>query len=73
MYIVNLYNIRWRKKYTQEEIMAATGLSRNTVNRLFKCQYYDFKLSTLETIAKFNPKIGELIASPSISILTYIY
>lgn len=62
MYIVNLYNIRWRKKYTQEEIMAATGLSRNTVNRLFKCQYYDFKLSTLETIAKFfNCKIHDIL------------
>ncbi len=62
MYIVNLYNIRWRKKYTQEEIMTATGLSRNTVNRLFKCQYYDFKLSTLETIAKFfNCKINDIL------------
>ena len=31
MYIVNLYNIRWKKKYTQEEIADKTGLSKNTI------------------------------------------
>ncbi|MDE6138485.1 MAG: helix-turn-helix transcriptional regulator [Candidatus Gastranaerophilales bacterium] len=53
MYIVNLYNIRWKKKYTQEEIAQATGLSKKTINLLFSGRHYDYKLSTLETIADF--------------------
>ncbi len=27
MYIVNLYNVSWKRKYTQEEVVKATGLS----------------------------------------------
>lgn len=53
MYIVNLYNIRWKKKYTQEEIVQATGLSKKTVGQLFSGKYYNYELRTLETIAKF--------------------
>lgn len=53
MYIVNLYNVRWKRKYTQKEIMKATGLSKATVTQLFKGEHYNFGLFTLETIAKF--------------------
>lgn len=53
MYIVNLYKIRWNKKYTQEEICSVTGLSKKVVSQLFSGKYYNYKLSTLETIAKF--------------------
>jgi len=53
MYIVNLYNIRWSKKYTQDEIIKATGLSKKTVNQLFSGKYYNYQLSTLEKIADF--------------------
>lgn len=53
MYIVNLYNIKWKKKYTQEDIVNATNLSVGTVNKLFSGKYYDYKLSTLETICNF--------------------
>ena len=53
MYIVNLYNVRWKQKYTQEEIMKATGLSKKTVSQLFSGKYYNYTLQTLETIAKF--------------------
>ncbi len=62
MYIVNLYNVRWSKKYTQEEISQETGLGINTVSHLFSGKYYDYKLSTLETIAKFfNCKIKDIL------------
>ena len=62
MYIVNLYNVRWKKKYTQEEIMASTGLSKKTVSQLFSGKYYNYKLNTLETIAKFfNCKIKDIL------------
>lgn len=62
MYIVNLYNVRWAKKYTQEEIIKATKLSKATVSHLFSGKYYDYRLSTLETIAKFfNCKINEIL------------
>lgn len=62
MYIVNLYNIRWSKKYTQDEIIKATGLSKKTVSQLFSGKYYNYKLSTLENIAKFfNCKIKDIL------------
>ena len=53
MYIVNLYNVRWKRKYTHEEISQATGLSRKTVGQLFSGKHYDFQLSTLEKMCKF--------------------
>ncbi len=53
MYIVNLYNVRWKRKYTQEEIVKATNLSIGTVSNLFSGKYHDYKLSTLEIISKF--------------------
>ena len=53
MYIVNLYNVRWKRKYTQEEVVQATGLSPTTVNKLFNGKYHDYRISTLETISKF--------------------
>lgn len=53
MHIVNLYNVRWKQKYTQEQIMNATGLSKKTISQLFSGKYHDYKLSTLETISDF--------------------
>lgn len=62
MYIVNLYNVRWTKKYTQNEIMEATGLSKKTVSQLFSGRYYNYGLKTLETIVKFfNCKIKDIL------------
>lgn len=62
MYIVNLYNVRWKRKYTQDEIAEATGLGINTVGRLLSGKYYDYKLSTLEVIAKFfGCKINDIL------------
>ncbi len=62
MYIVNLYNIRWKKKYTQDEIAEATGLSKKTISQLFSGKYYNYELRTLETIAKFfNCKINDIL------------
>ncbi len=62
MYIVNLYNIRWKKKYTQEEISKETGLNKNTVSQLFSGKYYNYELKTLETIAKFfKCKISDIL------------
>ena len=62
MYIVNLYNIRWKKKYTQDEIAEATGLSKKTISQLFSGKYYNYELHTLETIAKFfNSKINDIL------------
>ena len=53
MYVVNLYNVKWKRKYTQEDIVKATKLSAGTVNNLFSGKYHDYKLSTLEEICKF--------------------
>ena len=53
MYIINLYNVRWERRYTQEEIVKATGLSKKTVGQLFSGKHYNYKIDTLEVIAKF--------------------
>ena len=62
MYIVNLYNIKWKRKYTQEEIVTATKLSVGTVSNLFSGKYHDYKLSTLENICDFfNCDINDIL------------
>lgn len=62
MYIVNLYNIRWKRKYTREEIIKETGLSKNTVSQLFSGKYYNYELKTLEAISKFfGCKINDIL------------
>jgi len=62
MYIVNLYNVKWKRKYTQDEIAEATGLSKRTVNQLFSGKHYNYELFTLETIAKFfNCDLHEIL------------
>ena len=62
MYIVNLYNVKWAKKYTQQEIAKLTGLSKKTVSQLFSGKYYNYRLNTLEIISKFfNCKIKDIL------------
>ena len=62
MYIINLFNIRWKKRYTQKEIMNATGLSQRTISQLFSGRHYNYELFTLETIAKFfGCKISDIL------------
>ncbi len=62
MYIVNLYNVKWERRYTQDDIVKATKLSVGTVNNLFSGKYHDYKLSTLETISKFfNCSIHDIL------------
>ncbi len=53
MYIVNLYNVKWNKKYTQKQIMQETGLSKKVVSQLFSGKYHNYTLETLEKIAEF--------------------
>lgn len=53
MTIINLYNIRWKKKYTRKEIAKLTGTSPTTITKLTKGEHVDLKLSTLEKLAKF--------------------
>ena len=53
MVIVNLFNIKWKRKYTNKEISELTGISTTTITKLTKGEHVDLKLSTLERIAKF--------------------
>lgn len=53
MVIINIYKVRWKKKYTRKEICELTGLSPATVTKLTKGEHVDLKLSTLEKISKF--------------------
>ena len=62
MYYKILMSNKTKEKYTQEEIIQATGLSKSTVSQLFSGKYYNYQLSTLETIAKFfNCKIQDIL------------
>ena len=53
MIIVNIYRVRWMRKYTRKEISECTGISPATITKLTKGEHVDMKLSTLEKIAKF--------------------
>lgn len=53
MIIINLYNVRWKKKYTRKEIAKITGLSPATLTKVTRGEHVDLKLSTLEKLAKF--------------------
>ena len=53
MIIVNLYNVKWKKRYTNKELAIMSGLITATITKLKKGEHLDLKLSTLEKIAKF--------------------
>lgn len=53
MIIVNLFKVKWNKRYTGKELAEASGLSTTTITKLKKGEHVDLKLSTLEKIAKF--------------------
>lgn len=53
MLIINIYKASWNKKYTQIDVVNATGLSPVTVNKIFNSRPHDFRFSTVEKIAKF--------------------
>ena len=52
-HVINLHNVRWKKRYTYDDISKATGLRSNTIAKLFSGEYHDYQLSTLEKIAEF--------------------
>ena len=53
MIIVNLYNVKWKKRYTNKELASMSGLSTGTITKLTRGEHVDLKLSTLERIAGF--------------------
>ena len=53
MVVVNLYNVKWKKRYTNKELASMSGLSTTTITKLTRGEHVDLKLSTLEKIAKF--------------------
>ncbi len=53
MVIINLFKVKWNKRYTGKELAEASGLSTTTITKLMKGEHVDLKLSTLEKIAKF--------------------
>ena len=53
MLLINIYKVSWKKKFTQADVVKATGLSAVTVNKIFNSTPHDFKFSTVERMAKF--------------------
>lgn len=53
MIIINLYNVKWKRRYSNKELADMSGLSSATITKLTKGEHVDVKLSTLEKIAKF--------------------
>lgn len=51
--MVNLYNVRWKKRYSRKEIVDALGISPTTATKLLKNERHNFRFSTVEKIAKF--------------------
>ena len=62
MIIINIYNIKWKRKYTNKEIAKFAGLSTATITKITRGEPVDLKLSTLEKVAKFfNCSVKDLI------------
>ena len=53
MIIINIYNVKWQKKYTNKEIAENSGLSTATITKITRGEHVDLKLSTFEKLAKF--------------------
>ncbi|CCY62731.1 transcriptional regulator [Clostridium sp. CAG:967] len=53
MIIINIYNVKWKRKYTYKEIAKFSGLSDATITKITRGEHVDLKLSTLEKLAKF--------------------
>ena len=53
MIIINIYNVKLQKKYTNKEIAENSGLSTATITKITRGEHVDLKLSTLEKLAKF--------------------
>lgn len=53
MIIINLHNVRWKKHYTREDIIKGAGISPATATKLLKGENGDFRLKTIEKVAKF--------------------
>ena len=52
MLLVNVHNIIWKKHHTQKDVIQKTGLSSETVNRLWKGEYYNFTFERVKKLAK---------------------
>lgn len=53
MIIVNLYNIKWKKKISRKDLAEALNMSPSTITKLTNDKHVDLKLSTIERICKF--------------------
>lgn len=53
MIIINIYNVKWKRKYTYKEIAKFSGLSDATITKITRGEHVDLKLSPLEKLAKF--------------------
>ncbi|PWL80678.1 hypothetical protein DBY21_00620 [Candidatus Gastranaerophilales bacterium] len=53
MVIINIYNVKWKRRYTRKELCELTGISPATLTKLTKGEHVDVKISTLEKLAKF--------------------
>lgn len=53
MLIVNVHNIAWKKNHTQKDVIDKTGMSSDTVSKLWKGEHYNFKFETVEALAKY--------------------
>ena len=51
MIIINIYNVKWKRKYTYKEIAKFSGLSDATITKITRGEHVDLKLSTLEKLA----------------------
>ena len=53
MLIINIYNIRLKKKYSRDEIMKGAGISPATATKIINGHCKSFRSTTAEKVAKF--------------------
>lgn len=50
MVIINIYNVKWKRRYTRKELSELTGISPAALTKLTKGEHVDVKISTLENL-----------------------
>ena len=62
MVIVNLFRVKWNKRYTGKELAQLSGLSTTTITKLLKGEQVLCLYNAYEKIAKFlNCSVKDII------------
>lgn len=53
MLIINIYNIKLKKRYTRDEFAKGANISPGTATKILNCKRGSFRTETIEKVARF--------------------